>query len=50
MVGVGIFTVKNNAILCIVDDYSKFPAVKKEGCNNSKFIRIQKYKNYIYEV
>ena len=29
MVGADIFTVEHNALLCIVDHYSKFPVIKK---------------------
>ena len=40
MVGAGIFSIKNNMLICIVDYYSKFPIVKKaDGLSADDLIR-----------
>ena len=40
MDGVNIYTVENNTLLCIADDYSKFPIVKKtDGPSADSLIR-----------
>ena len=43
VVGADIFSINNNAQLCIVDCYSKFPIVKKsDGLSANKLIRTVK--------